>query len=154
MKHITLPPGIKSLRKVERSREMECAYLYTSSEVMEIPLDETIILNKNGYITDEIYHNEGADKVRFGKRGLYRISFVIHAINESVFALTVNDRIVSNSMARNVVGNKLIGQSIIQIEENDYLQIRNCSGKNIVLNCFAGGAQRNVRVSLIVEQIE
>ena len=133
---------------------MECAYLYTNSEVMEIPVDETVILNKNGYLTDDIYHSEGADKVRFGKRGLYRISFVIHAINEITFALTVNERIVSSSIARNTMGNKLIGQSIIQIEEDDYLQIRNCSGKNVVLNCFAGGAQRNVRVSLIVEQIE
>ncbi len=133
---------------------MECAYLYTNSEVMEIAKDECEILNKNGYSTAGIYHSEGTDKVRFGARGLYLISFVIHAVNESIFALTINERIVSNSIARNTVGNKLIGQAIIQIEEDDVLQIRNCSGKNVVLNCFAGGAQRNVRVSLIVEQLE
>jgi hypothetical protein len=133
---------------------MECAYLYTNSEIMEIAKDDNVLLNKNGYITDDIYHNEGSDKVRFGKRGMYLISYVIHAINDSIFALTINDRIVSNSIVHNAIGNKLIGQCIIQIEEDDYLQIRNCSGKNVVLNCFAGGAQRNVRVSLIIEQIE
>ncbi len=121
---------------------------------MEIAKDDNVLLNKNGYITDDIYHNEGSDKVRFGKRGMYLISYVIHAINDSIFALTINDRIVSNSIVHNAIGNKLIGQCIIQIEEDDYLQIRNCSGKNVVLNCFAGGAQRNVRVSLIIEQIE
>ncbi len=133
---------------------MECAYIYTNSEVMEIAKDECVILNKNGYATDAIYHNEGTDKVRFGVRGMFLISFVIHAVNESIFALTVNERIVSNSIAQNTVGNKLIGQAIIQIEEDDCLQIRNCSGKNVLLNCFAGGAQRNVRVSLIIEQLE
>jgi hypothetical protein len=133
---------------------MECAYLYTNSEIMDINADENVVLNKNGYISDDLYHTEGSDKVRFGKRGLYRISFVIHSVNECIFALTVNDCIVSSSIATNAMGNKLIGQSIIQIEEEDFLQIRNCSGKNITLNCFAGGSQRNVRVSLIVEQIE
>ena len=133
---------------------MECAYIYTNSELMEIAKDDAVIFNKNGYLTNEIYHQEGSDKVRFGVRGIYLISFVIHAINESSFALMVNDRIVSNSITRNTIGNKLIGQSIIQIEEDDCLQLRNCSESDIILNCFAGGAQRNVRVSLIVEQIE
>lgn len=133
---------------------MECAYVYTNSEVMEIAKDDAVVFNKNGYLTDEIHHPEGSDKIRFGVRGLYLVSFVIHAINESVFALMVNDHIVSNSIARNTIGNKLIGQSIIQIEEGDYLQVRNCSDADVTLNCFAGGSQRNVRVSLIVEQIE
>jgi hypothetical protein len=68
--------------------------------------------------------------------------------------ITINDRIVASSIARNTIGNKLIGQSIIQIEEGDVLQVRNCSGKDIVLNCFAGGIHRNVRASIIIEQIE
>jgi hypothetical protein len=133
---------------------MECAYLYTNSEIMEISKDDAVVFNKNGYLTDEIHHPEGSDKIRFGVRGLYLVSFVIHAINESIFAIIVNERIVSSSIAQNTIGNKLIGQSIIQIEEGDCLQVRNCSGKDVVLNCFAGGSQRNVRVSLIVEQVE
>ena len=133
---------------------MECAYVYTNSEVMEIGKDDCVVFNKNGHLTEEIHHPEGSDKLRFGTRGLYLVSFVIHAINESIFALMVNDRIVSSSIARNSVGNKIIGQSIIQIEEGDCLQVRNCSGADVVLNCFAGGSQRNVRISLIVEQIE
>lgn len=133
---------------------MECAYLYTNSEIMEIMKDDNVVLNKNGYNTDNLYHEEGSDSVQFGTRGLYLISFVIHAINDSIFGLTVNDRIVANSIARNTIGNKLIGQTIIQIEKGDCLKIHNCSGKDIMLNCFAGGAQRNVRVSLIIEQLE
>jgi hypothetical protein len=133
---------------------MECAYLYTNSEIMEIMQDESVVFNKNGYLTDNIKHNEGSDEIQIDVRGMYLISFVIHAINESSFALTVNDRIVANSVARNTIGNKLIGQSIIQIEKGDILRIRNCSGKNIMLNCFAGGSQRNVRISIILEQLE
>jgi hypothetical protein len=133
---------------------MECAYLYTNSEIMEIMTDECVILNKNGYLTDNIFHTEGSDVIQIGSRGMYLISFVIHAINESAFALTINDRIVANSVARNTIGNKLIGQSIIQIEKDDILKIRNCSGKDIMLNCFAGGSQRNVRISIIIEQLD
>lgn len=133
---------------------MNCAYLYTNSEVMDVLENESVLFTKNGYLSDKIMHNEGSDKIFFKCRGIFMITYIVHTTEESCFGLTVNNHVVENSVMRSIGSNKVIGANILQIEEDDTIRLKNLSGKTVTLNCFAGGLHRNIRTSIIIEQVE
>jgi hypothetical protein len=130
------------------------AYMYTDREVTEVEADEAVPLNKNGYICGGISHNTGSPTIHIHERGLYRATFIVNTVGASTFALTVNDRLVPASLVHTSGGQKMIGQVILQLECEDCLKIRNCSGVRVELDTFAGGKERNVRASIILNRIE
>ena len=136
---------------------MNSAYIYTNTEIMDIATDADIIFTSNGFITSQIKHNEGDEKIVFNCRGIYIIDFYANianiCISGAIFGLTINNRLVSNSLTKSDDGN-IIGQVVLQIEEDDILRVRNCSGRSLYFNCFAGGQEKNIRASITINQIE
>jgi hypothetical protein len=133
---------------------MNCAYVYTNSEIVDINDNDHVIFNKNGYLSDDILHHETSEKIFFKCRGIFMISYIVHTTEESVFCITVNDHVVENTITKSIGANKVIGAHVLQLEEDDIVRLKNLSGKMVTLNCFAGGSHRNVRSSMIIEQIE
>ena len=136
---------------------MDSAYIYTNTEVMDIARDADIIFTTNGWITLQIKHNEGDEKIIFNRRGIYIVDFYAcisnMCLSGAIFGITINGRLVANSLSRTNDG-IVLGQAVIQIEEGDILRIRNCSGKPLYFNCFAGGQEKNIRASITINQIE
>jgi hypothetical protein len=130
------------------------AYMFTDSEVTEIEAGDAVPFNNNGFVTGGIKHNEGSEKIHIFERGLYRVTYVVNTVEDSTFALTVNDRLVQSSLVTTAGGQKIIGQAIIQLERNDYLKVRNCGDVVVTLDTFAGGVERNVRASIIVTLVD
>jgi hypothetical protein len=127
------------------------AYIYSNTEVRDILTDESVPLNKNGFIRGYIEHTEGSSKIRVKYRGLYRVTYILATKEPAVFGLIVNERLVTSSVARTAApGQKAIGQAIIQLECNDCLEIRNCTGNRVALDGFAGGAERTVHASILL----
>lgn len=130
------------------------AYIYSNTEVTDVLTDESVPLNTNGFMRGYISHKEGSKRIHINRRGIYRVTFIVATTEPSVFGLLVNDRLASNSLARTSGPQKAIGQAILQLEDDDWLEIRNCTGNRVSLDAFAGGAERAVRASILLNFIE
>jgi hypothetical protein len=129
-------------------------YIYSNTEITEIFTDESVPLMTNGFIRGGVEHDEGSKKITVKSRGLYRVSFIIGTLEPAVFGLTVNGRLVTNSLTRSEVGQKVIGQTILQLERGDCIEIRNCTGNRVAVRAFAGGIERAVFASLLMHVIQ
>jgi hypothetical protein len=139
---------------------MNSAYIYTNTEIMDVASEADILFTANGFITPSIKHNEGDDKIIFNCKGIFVVDFFVNVAqictsDPAIFAITINGRLVSNSLVRTSPGNsELISQTALQIEDGDVLRIKNCSGHPIYFNCFTGGQEKNIRASITINQIE
>ena len=135
------------------------AYIFDTTEQIQIPNNEAVTFNTNGHIhpIGFVLHNTnaGSAPITITQSGTYLIQWAVNtAQGISAFALFNGPMQIEGSNFGSIAGNRAYqGQVITTLARGDVLRLRNINGPTTLRNAITGMGPAVVSASILIEKL-
>jgi len=129
-------------------------YIYTLTQAATVAIEAPILFDSNGPLLG-ITHILGSGAIVVTNGGTYAITFSVSGTEPNQFAISVNGIADATTIYGSGAGTQQnTGQAILTLGAGDTITIINhSSAAAVTLASIVGGAQANVRASVLIERL-
>ena len=132
---------------------VDYAYIYDAAG-QTVAVGANVAFTSDGPTTAGITHSSGASSIIFVGAGTFKVATSLTGATQNQFGIFINGAVVAGTTyGSDDATQQNSGQSVIVVQANDVLTIRNRSTSAVLLDNTAGGASANVDASLLIERL-